>query len=103
MSHTAIWKDKAQQDEFFERLRALVQEYPELMSFTNSSDAEDVADELNGTDYPAFDEQSPNIIRNVVLVYELMDVNGFWRVFSLDAWGQGAASKGLLSLAYDAE
>ncbi len=101
-----IWDTKQQQDDFFEKLRSLITEHPCLNGLGHKGDPTD--DEYNEQDYqsrgyPKFSEGTPSTIRNVALVFEVMDLDGFWRVYSVDPWGQGIATRGLLGAAYEAE
>jgi hypothetical protein len=74
-----VWPSKDRQDEFFDRLRSLVAEFPELASHQARLFEDDPADECwtAADGFPAYDPTSPVDLGGLVVVTLFRNLDNF--------------------------
>lgn len=82
-------ENRARRDEFFEKLSALIAEFPELTT------ADDVCDDcLND----GFDPDAPVVLTNIVIGVTVRNIDDFEQIFWTTPYGQSFfTTKGIVS------
>ena len=74
----AVWPDTVRRNEFFAKLEALIQQYPELTTTLSRQYAagSEYGFETEG-DWPPYDPNSPTMINGLVLVITTVNMDGW--------------------------
>ena len=104
----SIWPSKSRRDDFFERFRSLIDDFPELAKASTEfqelqygSPDEKLEDAELG--YPSFDAAVPNAVHGIVVILHWRNLDGYEDSMVLEPWEQSEyLTEGLISDAYHA-
>lgn len=95
-----IWPNTARRDEFFQRLAALIDEFPEISSFLRRAYEASHFDGIDIEPEWAYNPESPTIIQGLVLIVSTTNMEMWEDVMVMDPTRQSQyLTEGLLNAA----